>query len=147
MDNKYNERGIAGIADYLYAATCLLVLFCYILEDCRMLVKDVIVIVKAMSILVKAVNVLGKFMSLLVKALRLFLEFMGRLVQTVKVLVEAMRIPVLVVGVHENACTGYVCACRGQKSATPGCENASGGRVSAFACRRVLVQASGVVLL
>ena len=86
-------------------------------------------------------------MSFLVKALREFLEFMGRLVQTVKVLVEAMRIPVLVVGVHENACTGYVCACRGQKSATPGCENASGGRVSAFACRRVLVQASGVVLL
>jgi hypothetical protein len=81
MDNKYDKRGIAGIADYLYAATCLLVLFCYIyiLEDCGMLVKDVIVLlqdvivlVKAISILVKAVNVLGKFRSLLVKALRVF---------------------------------------------------------------------------
>jgi hypothetical protein len=69
MDDKYDER---GIADFLYSATCLLVLFCYILEDCRMLVKavivpvkDLIVLVKTMSILVKAVNVLGKFMSLL----------------------------------------------------------------------------------
>jgi hypothetical protein len=95
------------------------------------LVKDVIVLIKAMSILVKTVNELGEFMSLLVKTLRVFLEFKGRLVQTVKVLVEAVRIPVLAVGVHENACTGYLCACRGQKSATPVCENTSGGRVSA----------------
>ncbi len=64
-----------------------------------------------------------------------------------KVLVEAVRIPVLAVGVHENACTCYVCVCRGQKCSTTGCENASGGRVSAFACWRVLVQALRVVVL
>jgi hypothetical protein len=58
MDNKYDERGIAGIADYLYAASCLLVLFCYILEDCRMLVKAVIVLVKDMIVIVKAMSIL-----------------------------------------------------------------------------------------
>jgi branched-subunit amino acid transport protein AzlD len=56
-------------ADNHLCCYLLLVLFCYILEDCRVLVKAVSVLVKAMSVLLKAMIVLGKVMSLLVKTI------------------------------------------------------------------------------